>query len=175
MYDAWGHTGVRYAKAIYFWRLPHSRRSQKLHLRRRISARYLLSSAPQASRRASRSSLARHTVIFSRCLVIPPPVVAPSISRRETGVSHATRLTNERSLERRFQRPTLDDSPGRSSILLYIPYVIFTMGSKEARNGRPVASQINQVPLSFPDVKTICFLPFALFDSGRYRILSRRS
>lgn len=31
-----------------------------------------------------------------------------------------------------------DDSPGRSSILLYIPYVTFTMGSKEARNGRPV-------------------------------------
>jgi len=31
-----------------------------------------------------------------------------------------------------------EDSPGRSSILLYIPYVTFTMGSKEARNGRPV-------------------------------------
>lgn len=34
--------------------------------------------------------------------------------------------------------PTSDDVPGRSSILLYIPYVTFTMGSKEARNGRPV-------------------------------------
>jgi len=43
----------------------------------------------------------------------------------------------------RFQRrpPLCNDLPGRSSILLYIPYVTFTMGSKEARNGRPVAGK----------------------------------
>lgn len=41
----------------------------------------------------------------------------------------------EREIPNRF--PQLDATPGRSSILLYIPYVAFTMGSKEARNSRP--------------------------------------
>lgn len=43
------------------------------------------------------------------------------------------------SMSREEPGPTtcfrFDDTPGRSSILLYIPYVTFTMGSKEARNG----------------------------------------
>lgn len=53
--------------------------------------------------------------------------------------------------------PPRDDSPEPSSILLYIPYVTFTMGSKEARNGRPVIELNSSEFRSVPGARSILF------------------
>lgn len=53
--------------------------------------------------------------------------------------------------------PPRDDSPEPSSILLYIPYVTFTMGSKEARNGRPVIELNSSEFRSAPGARSILF------------------
>lgn len=53
--------------------------------------------------------------------------------------------------------PPCDDSPEPSSILLYIPYVTFTMGSKEARNGRPVIELNSSEFRSAPWARSILF------------------
>jgi len=130
MYVEWclGHIGVSYAKAIYFWRLAAPKICIAEDARPQIlSLHHLL------------LTLLRGTIILLRRYPSDSYSYPCLFIRHKSPFSSSTiNLEISRFFNKNDYPSSPDDSPGRSSILLYIPYVTFTMGSKEARNGRPV-------------------------------------
>lgn len=135
---------VRCAKAIYFWQLAaadprilHRRRSiREISLRMHLFDSYTRHYYPRCHSFA--------TFLFFPFFV---PLIAMDFFVFVIAASGVSR----RAI------PPCDDSPEPSSILLYIPYVTFTMGSKEARNGRPVIELNSSEFRSAPWARSILF------------------